>query len=82
MTVSSSAWGEVVPCPVKPESKILMASVRTPDFKVEKMRLPAPPPKFCVRRPVIADVVVPLVTSLALKDRREPVEVAAEGLDR
>ena len=41
------AWaGEVVATPTLPVSKILMASVKNPDLKVENARLPFPVLKF------------------------------------
>lgn len=73
--------GEVVPRPRKPAEESLMPSVKMPDFKVEKARSPVPPLKFWVRMPVIADVVVPLTRSLALKEILDPVEVAEARLE-
>ena len=68
--------------PRLPDEVKRAASVRVPLFRVEKARSPLPVLKFWVRMPVIAAVEVALVMSLALKVRREAVEVADARLER
>lgn len=71
------AEGEVVPIPSLPALSIRIASVRRPRRSVEKTIELVPVLKFWPRKAEMAPVEVALfVTSLALKVKRDPVEVA------
>ena len=68
--------------PILPDEVNRAASVRVPLCRVEKLRSPLPVLKFWVRMLVMAPVLVALVMSLALKVRREAVDVADARLER
>ncbi len=75
--IASLAEGEVVPMPSNPPEVRRNPSDKRPERSVEKRRSPDPAPKFWVRRPVMAEVVVALVTtSCVLKTNRAAVLVA------
>src|SRR3989344_9071081 len=88
-TTSRAVEGEVRAIPTFLFS-ILKASVRVPEFKVEKARTPLAPTsvssvlKFLVSIEVMAEVVVAriLPASKVLKERRVAVEVAEARLER